>query len=187
MKIIINATTQEQRDRIFEEIHNKPIGDEALCRDYECEKQGECDIRINVYEQGPINKEIYDFPQKYPGVTVEEWEYSDWFLDYHRIYHKDYWEEVYTVEDAIDDIDYCDYSFDPCLLDINTFRKVYNYDGHLVLEESKIVPYPIESMSRRWRYDYENWKEDPKAWEERHDCNHESMPSLDYDDEDLPF
>ncbi len=194
---IIHATTREQRDRVFEEIHNLPIGDETFCRYYECKKEGECDIEISVGMRGPINKEIYDIlniPLKYPGVTEEEWSSSDYYPTGHRIYHKDYWEDIWTVEDELEFSYVNDIEFYPGILELQTFRKVYDNHGNLISEESKKEPYPIEKMPDYIRIGYEKWKEDPVKWEENKKREEERLEEeyrlkhpANNDDDDLPF
>lgn len=188
---IIHATTQEQRDRVFEEIHNKPIGDEALCRYYECKRKGEGDIEISVGMRGPINEEIYDIldlPLEYPGVTEEEWKFTECWLDYHRIRHQDHWEDIWTIDDAIELCNASYIDFDPSMLELKTFRKVHK-DGKLQLDESEIVSYPIEMMDDHIREEYEKWKEDPVAWEEEREeaAYRLKHPKDNDDDDDLPF
>ena len=165
----IHASSQEQRERIIEEIQKKPIGDKYYCRYYSCERNGDCDIILHVSMRGGINPEVYDIldtPLKYPDVTEEERGYTEVYPSYHRIYRNDSLEDIWTIEDAIElwDTGYCDFS--PSMLEMELFRRVYDNNGNQISEEKETVPYPIERMSEGVRREYEKWKENPIKWEE---------------------
>ena len=198
----IHASSQEQRERIFEEIQNKPIGDNYYCRNDYCVRKGDCDIEFHVNMLGGINDEVYeilDLPLQYPDVYEEEWLFVECCgIVAHRIIHKDYWENIRTVEDTLEDYNSFGFEFFPEMLEIETFRKVYDNDNNLMSEEKKIVPYPIEKMPDDVRKEYEKWKEDPENWEEnkKREKEEEERRVAEYklkhskendDDDDLPF
>ena len=165
----VHASSPEQRERIFEEIHDKPIGDEYYCKNFFCKREGDHDIIFHVNMLGGINdgiSEILDLLRKYPDATEEEWGHTECWPSYHRLYHNDYWEDIWSVEDAVDAWDTSGEGFSPKMLEIETFRKVYDYEGNLLSEERKRVPYPVELMDDYTRDEYEKWKKDPVKWEE---------------------
>ena len=168
--LLIKTSSKEEREHIFEEVRNKPIGDKYYCRYYCCERDGECNIRFCVNMRGGITDDVYellDLPQKYPNVSVEKWFYNEWYLSSHEIIHKDSWESIWTTDDIIQELGfYSEFSLKMLEL-LETFRKVYNYDGSLISEEIEKVPFPIDEVSDAIREGYEEWKKNPIEWEEK--------------------
>ena len=164
---IIQASSPEQREQILEEIQNKPIGEEYYCHSYSYQRDGECGIRAEFFFVRGINEEVFDIikaVQKYPNTVQEVWIEQNCWLFSHRVYYNDYWEEIWTIDDAIEDIGVC--GFYPGMLELEVYRKEYDNDDKLLSEKTEIVPFPIERMSDNQRGEYEKWKEDPVKWEE---------------------
>lgn len=193
----IHASSPKQRERIFEEIQKKPIGDKYYCRYYSCERKGDCDIEFDVDMCGGITNEVSelcDLPQQYTDVTVEARLFVECCgIRAHRVFKKDYWEETRTIDDAIDDWAFFS-EFSPEMLELETFRKVYDNHGNLISEENKKEPYPIEELPDDIRIGYEKWKEDPVKWEENKKREEERLEEeyrlkhpANNDDDDLPF
>lgn len=193
---IIKTGSHEQRERLFEELQNKSLGEKYLCRYFSCKRKGECDIEFGVSMRGGFSKEVYDIvdlPLVYPDVTEEVWT-SDETCPApisHRLYTKDFWEEIWTLDDAIGMYERYD-SFHPSMLELETYRKAYDIDGNLITEEHKIVPFPIEKMPDAVRVDYERWKDDPQKWEEGKKKEEERQEALSesrrlQNIDDLPF
>ena len=157
LSLLIKTSSIEEREHIFEEVKNKPVGDKYYCRYYSCERDGERNIRFCVNMGRGITDEVYellDLPQEYPNVSVETWFYEDYYLSSHRIINKDTWEEIMTIDDIIYEL--CFYSkFSLDMLDSEIFRRVYNYDGTLISEEREKVPFPIYAVSDEIREGYE--------------------------------
>ena len=51
------------------------------------------------------------------------------------------------------------------MLELKTFREVYDWDNNCISKEQKIVPFPEEKMTEKIRDGYEKWKTDPIRWE----------------------
>ena len=139
--------------------------------------------------------ELCDLPQQYTDVTVEARLFVECCgIRAHRVFKTDYWEEIRTIEDTLEEYD-CFYTeLSPGILELETYRKVYDYDDNLISEEHKKEPYPIERMPENIRGEYEKWKEDPINWEEDKKREEERLEEeyrlkhpANNDDDDLPF
>ena len=152
----------------MEEIPQEFKSDGYYCKHYSCERSGECDIVFQANMRGGINSEVCKLiviPHNYSDVTIELWFRSERSLFFHKIYHKDYVEDIWTIDDAVDEYNIKWGSFYPNRLELDTYRRIYK-DGNLILDESRKVPFPIELMDKDMREEYEKWKEDPIKWEE---------------------
>ena len=190
---LIRTCSPEQREIIFEEVQNKPIGNEYYCKYFSCERKGECEISYDVCMRGGITEEVWELcelPLKTTGVIVEQRVFVEMNgIVAHRIYKSDNWEEIWTIDDII--IDYSLFgTFVPSIMEEETFCKVYDYDGNQISEKREKVPFPMERMSENIREEYEEWKKDPIKWEENKEKErletrfNDTQPS---DDDDLPF
>lgn len=170
ISILIKTNSQEQREQIFDEVNNKNYNIEEDDLEWcSVKRKGECDVLFYMRRRGGITDEVYelfDLPKKYPDITEEVWKYEECWLCDHRKIHNDSWEDIWTIDDAVEEFDIIDGSFSPKNLELNTYRIVYDNDGNMVSKEKKKVPYPIELMPIDFREEYERWKENPKKWNE---------------------
>ncbi len=200
LTIIIKAGSQELRERIIDEINTTPEGDKYYCRYFFYKREGESDIRLIASYRGGINAEssyLWHFHNKYSEVTEEVWLYVEGSgVTDHHLYNKDGWEDVCTLEDQINDLNFYYDKFTPDMLELHIRRTVYDRDNNLVLDEHETAPFPPELMSDDIRRGYEEWKADPEKWEQERQQEEEERkraeeewkkahPST--DDDDLPF
>ena len=196
MSILIKTDSLEQREQLFEEVRMMPIGDKHYCRMFLYEREGEKNIQIYASMLGGINQEVYDFlylHERYPDITEEVLLFVEMNgLIYHRIYKKDTWEELWTIDDAIFNFNDMGGYFFPDMLELKTFRRVYDWNDSLISEEEEIVPFPEEEMLDDVREEYEEWKKDPIRWEEKKKEMKENKDQnaphiITYNEDGLPF
>lgn len=160
LRLFIKTSTPAEREQLLEEIKNKPMGDKYCCNYFSCGRIGKRNISFCVNMRGGITDEVLDLlglPQEYPNVTIEAKLYNEVYLDSHRMFYKDTWEEIMTVDDIIYELQF--YSkFSPNMLDYETFREIYDYNGSLISEKRKKIPFPINKVSDDLRKGYEEWK-----------------------------
>lgn len=165
--ILIKTNSQEQREQIFDFLNNKQFKDDDL--NYGCAyREGE-DIGYFIRMRGGIGdavNDIFDLPKKYPDITEDVWFYEESWAYNHKKYHNGYWEESWTINDAIESYNAVDGSFNPYYLEFYTYRTVSDIDGNVISDVEEMVPYPIELMDDGFRKEYEMWKENPQKWEE---------------------
>ena len=150
--------------------------------------------------RGGITEEVYELcllPQRYPDVIVEETLYIECCgMLFHRIFKRDYWEDIRTIDDILHNYDCNGIKFSPNMLELETFRNVYDNGGNVISKERKKVLHPIEEMPEEICNEYENWKEDPIKWEEKQE--REKVKLIDllksiytentaFNNDDLPF
>ena len=200
LSLRIKTNSKEQREQIFEEVKNMPIGDKHCCRYYSCERSGDDEISYCVNMRGGLNIEVWqiaELPLRYPDIIVEAIT-TDTLCGVlgHYVFRKDGWEEFMTIQDRACDCDrYSEFSLD--MLKLDTYRKVYDWDNNLITEEHEIVPLPEDLMPEDVCEDYQRWKEDPIKWEEekekeREDKRQRIVAPMNCEDneriiDDLPF
>ena len=187
LSLLITSNSKEQRKRIFKEIENKRLPH------YHCRRDGDYGVYfcMDVRDINNAVDELVELPIKYPNSSVDATLFDSMNgLYFHRIYNTESWEEVWTIEDAIDKMTYRMDEFSPEMLERKTFRKVYDWKNSLLSEEHKMVPFPVEEMPDCLREGYERWKENPAKWErekEKEKKNREYRETHKNDKDDLPF
>ena len=201
--ITIKTGSLEQREKLLEACETKVSGCLVNCCDYSLNRKGDCDILFDAMLGGITPDEVFstvdiphhypnaillggknpgiysliDIPLDYPNVTVEVWIDTDVSGRlFHRVYKRDTWEDLWTIEDAAYITLYQATEFSPSMLELKTSRDVYDRNGTLILHENKIAPLPFEYYDELLLLDgYEEWKEDPIKWERERQMGEERL------------